>query len=484
MKKTLAIVLALVMVLAMIPAMSADVTEYKTITDKSYVITTRTIVDGVDSSNWKTHDKGNTVELKYNWEDLKEDQTGKWSEDAKMAEIAISGWDTAFNSVASDKITATIDGKELSIAEDADYYRAAIWENGSLKFPIEVTKAGYTDTFVVQMVATVNDVKITETAKITIKCINTAEYKDIKTAVITNIVPSDSKLLDAYIVGSKLYLDFVKDADTSLEMKVTFADENKAAFTGITYAYSAEDDTKDIFEVADGDDYEVTTYTESYKGWEGEAVRLEKSAANYVVTNADAEDVTFKLETKSDLYETKEYDVVVRTSIAKEDPKGIYFAETTKTIAMGQTYAPAVLGVKTGKPVAATIYVGDKDNATQTDHQVIDIDEDGNVVGTREGIAYITAEYTHYAATGDKTYTSSSMKIVVTLPGESIPALDPAVETYYVTCRALNVRAGAGTSYKKVDLIHRGDAVKVVELKNGWAKLDDGTYVCAKYISK
>ena len=33
-------------------------------------------------------------------------------------------------------------------------------------------------------------------------------------------------------------------------------------------------------------------------------------------------------------------------------------------------------------------------------------------------------------------------------------------------------------------MIHRGDAVEVVEIKGGWAKLANGTYVCAKYIAK
>jgi len=189
--------------------------------------------------------------------------------------------------------------------------------------------------------------------------------------------------------------------------------------------------------------------------------------------------VKFYLETKAANYETKAYTVVARSNIKPEDPKGIYFAETTKTIAMGETFAPVVMGVKTGKPVAAELVVG-----AGTDEQVIDLNDDKNaVIGTREGVAYISAQY---APKGydNVVYTAASMKIVVTLPGESIPEVEPSAEIYYVTCRALNVRAGAGTSYKKVDLIHRGDAVKVVELKNGWAKLDDGTYVCAKYIAK
>ena len=63
-------------------------------------------------------------------------------------------------------------------------------------------------------------------------------------------------------------------------------------------------------------------------------------------------------------------------------------------------------------------------------------------------------------------------------------SVEAEAEIYYVTCRNLNVRAGGSTSYKKVDMIHRGDAVKVLEIKNGWAKLDNGTWVCAKYIAK
>ena len=127
---------------------------------------------------------------------------------------------------------------------------------------------------------------------------------------------------------------------------------------------------------------------------------------------------------------------------------------------------------------AAELFLG-----VYADAQVIDLIGTDTVIGTREGVAYVTATYTTNAYPKN-TYLATAMKIIVTLPGESIPELEPAAEIYYVTCRNLNVRAGAGTSYKKVDMIHRGDAVKVLEIKNGWAKVADGTYVCAKYIAK
>ena len=73
------------------------------------------------------------------------------------------------------------------------------------------------------------------------------------------------------------------------------------------------------------------------------------------------------------------------------------------------------------------------------------------------------------------------MKIIVTA-GEVV---DETVTTAYtVTCRNLNVRKGPGTSYAKAGMIHRGDTVKVVSIANGWAKLDNGTYVASKYIAK
>ena len=43
MKKTLAIVLALVMVLCMIPAMSADTTTTKTVSDKNYTLVVKSV---------------------------------------------------------------------------------------------------------------------------------------------------------------------------------------------------------------------------------------------------------------------------------------------------------------------------------------------------------------------------------------------------------------------------------------------------------
>ena len=468
MKKTLAIVLALVMVLAMIPAMSAATTE--TITDKSYTLT----VSSVDAAYTKLGEAANTntVTAKYNFETEVADVTGKFEADEKVAIVTVQG----FKAMAHQVTSITIDGKVLKVDDDAAYAGVvgAVADN-TVNFPVVLTKAGYTDTYLVTVVSTDGTVETTETAKISVKMVNTASYKASETAVITNIVSTNADGFDAasaYIVGDKIYVDFVEPNVDYAQIKLTFAKANGAAFSEITYAQQPG------IKLADGS-YAKDLYAINANGKAED--KLDKSTMKYNLGDdaVNGKTIRFTLETKDANYATKDYTVKVRYGITEEDPKGIYFAETTKTIAMGEKYSPVVVGVKTGKPVAAKLALGDK-----TDAEVIDlIDNNTTVIGTREGVAYITAKYTTNAA-GKTEYTSSSMKIIVTLPGESIPEVEPSAEIYYVTCRALNVRAGAGTSYKKVDLIHRGEAVKVVELKNGWAKLDDGTYVCAKYIAK
>lgn len=468
MKKTLAIVLALVMVLCMVPAMSAETTQ--TITDKSYNLKVWDASKLTNANALGTAEQANSVTAKYNYEEIDAVTTGKWSDDTKMAIVEVSG----FNFAKGDVETITIDGKTLDVDSYADY-RGAVKavNNGQINFPVELTKAGYSDTYVISVVSKKDDVVTTETAKVSVKFVNTASYKDAKTAVITNVDEASDNLFDAYIVGSKIYLDFI-NAPADANVKFTFGDENGKAFAVTTYAYQPK------VKKAAGYEFDSTLANLKGKATKDDEVKLDKSAATFTfAAAAQKETVKFYLETKAALYETKAYTIEARSNVKEEDPKGIYFAETSKTIAMGATYTPVVMGVKTGKAVAATLLVGKE---ASVDKQVIDILDGNTVVGTREGVAYITASYT--TKDGEKTYTASSMKITVTLPGESIPAVGTEATVYYVTCRNLNVRAGAGTSYKKTGMVHRGDAVKVVEIKNGWAKLADNTYVCAKYIAK
>lgn len=446
MKKTLAIVLALAMVLCMIPAAFAATTQV--ITDKNY--STITVVDAESNAKLGEATNANSVTAKYDYEAIKAVVTGKFTEDKKMALVKVNGFESF-----SDITSVTVDGKDLKVNELAAYYSQVGFNGNTVTFPVELTKAGYTDSYLITVKGKIGAVETTETAKISVTLKNTADYKNAKTAVIKSI-SSNQKDMDAYIVGSKIYLDLAeKDEATGLYGKtvdITFGDENGANFTKVTWASNPAKILKLDKEV-----------------------KLDKSTATYYAAPENMDKKTklsFKLETSDAIYETKEYTVVVRTGVVEADPKGIYFAESTKTLKVGESYAPVVMGVATGKKVNADILPG-----TKTDLQVIDID-DKKVIGTKEGVAYITATY--QAVGQNKPYTSSSMKIIVT-EGEVAPAEGT---TYYVTCRTLNVRKGAGTSYAKAGKLHRGDKVEVVSISKNWAKLANGTYVSAKYIAK
>lgn len=458
MKKTLAIVLALAMVLCMIPAAFAATTQ--TITDKNYTINVYALpkLDVIGTAS-----NANSVTAKYDYEGIDAVVTGKFTEDKKMAIVEVNGFSN-FSSVDS----VTVDGKELQVNSLAAYGASVGYlNNQQVNFPVELTKAGYTDTFLITVKGKSNSVDTTETAKVTVTLKNTADYKTAKTATITG-VSTDKKALDAYIVGSKIYLDFVANnpsGTTDEQIKLTFADENGAKFSVVTWAYKSGIfmPQKDGAPAADG-------------------VKLDKkSAANFRVENcesANGKKVTFKLETASAIYETKEYTVVTRTGIVEADPKGIYFAESTKTIKVGESYTPVVMGVATGKKVDAKVTYGKDGQGTKVNAQYVDVEDGATVIGTQEGVAYITASY---KTNNGVEYTASSMKIVVAGATEVAPA---GTTTYYVTCRNLNVRKGAGTSYAKAGMLHRGDKVEVVSISKNWAKLANGTYVSAKYIAK
>ena len=63
--------------------------------------------------------------------------------------------------------------------------------------------------------------------------------------------------------------------------------------------------------------------------------------------------------------------------------------------------------------------------------------------------------------------------------------------TYYIKTQSgsyVHVRAGRGTDYEKIGKLKYGDHIDVVNIKNGWAKFNYGSYgygyVSAKFLSK
>ena len=464
MKKTLAIVLALAMVLCMIPAAFADTS--KTITDKSYDITAYRWHEKAFGDELNSAPKANSLTVKYAYEDEDKDVTGRFTEDKKMALVKVAGFDA---DLTADTDEVYIDGKKLEVNTSAEYksYIGYNKDQKSVVFPVELTKAGYTDTYLITVKSTVGGVAITETAKVTLKFENTSSYKNAKTATISKI-ESKEKGMDAYIVGSKIYLDFVAEAKNLADsLELTFKDENGSLFKAVTWA----SETK-----SKGGAGAIINLAGKEDKLDGSKMKYSVDAATHKETDYRKE-VVFNLETSGAIYETKKYDVVVRENVVENDPKGIYFAENTKTIRVGESYTPVVMGVATNKKINADIFIGTRADNTPVNNDVLDIDGSA-VIGTKEGVAFI---YAKYATNDNKVYDSSSMKIIVTA-GEVVDNSDST--TYRVTASSLNVRKGPGTSYAKAYSLANGQTVKVASIANGWAKLSDGNYVSAQYLVK
>ena len=488
MKKLLASALAAALLLTSCVTAMADSTE--TISGKSYTVGAYEIEDGGhENSDPLAYDKDvNSLTVEYDYETMDEVTTGRYSEDAKMIMIYVEGFDTG--KLIGD-ISITIDGKDF----DADDLVGAEYQDrmgydadaGILRFPVEATKSGYSDTYVIEIESDDGDGNtVTETARITLRLENESEYKNGETATISRISGDG---VDAYIVGSRIYLDYASSStDGDALLTITFRDENGDLFDVVTWYYNASSDGNDqdeegLFNASDEDgDVDLN------------GLKLDSSVGYFVVyagtydyfNDADEDyftNVYFTLETSSDIYETKEYDVVVRTDVYETDPKGIYFEESSITLDIGESYTPNVLGVATGRTVDAVIEPG-----TGTSRNVIDIEDDDTIIGTQEGTAYVTATYQFISSNNrTTTYESSSMKVTVTdevYDGESEEDTDDdATSTYMVTASTLNVRTGPSTSYSKASYqLTSGELVEVVDVANGWAQLTDGNYVSAQYL--
>ena len=490
MKKLLASALAAALLLTSCVTAMADSTE--TISGKSYTVGAYEIEDGGDeNSDPLAYDTDvNSLTVEYDYETMDEVTTGRYSEDAKMIMIYVEGFDTG---KLTGDISISIDGKDFDVDDlvGAEYQDRMGYDadEGILRFPVEATKSGYSDTYVIEIESDDGDGNtVTETAKITLRLENGSEYKNGETATISRISGDG---VDAYIVGSRIYLDYASsNADDDALLTITFRDENGDLFDVVTWYYNAASDANELDEpglfnasdedgVVDEDGLKLDSSVGYFKVYAGTYDYFDDADADEdYFTN-----VYFTLETSSDIYETKEYDVVVRTDVYETDPKGIYFEESSITLDIGESYTPNVLGVATGRTVDAVIEPG-----TGTSRNVIDIEDDDTIIGTQEGTAYVTATYEFIAEGGElEEYTSSSMKVTVTdevYDGESEEDTDDdATSTYMVTASTLNVRTGPSTSYSKASYqLTSGELVEVVSVANGWAQLSDGNYVSAQYL--
>lgn len=55
-------------------------------------------------------------------------------------------------------------------------------------------------------------------------------------------------------------------------------------------------------------------------------------------------------------------------------------------------------------------------------------------------------------------------------------------DTVKVIASALRVRKGAGTNYPEIGVLYEGRTVKIVEIINGWGRIDDGGWISLSYV--
>ena len=78
-------------------------------------------------------------------------------------------------------------------------------------------------------------------------------------------------------------------------------------------------------------------------------------------------------------------------------------------------------------------------------------------------------------------------KVIAEFLGCSKPSSNPSPTSYLVevTANSLNVRSGAGTQYKVVGSVKKGEVYTIVQIKNNWGKLKSGLgWICLDYTKK
>lgn len=405
----------------------------------------------------------NHYEFSYAYSALLPVETGKFTEDAAMLCVRVSGFDQfkRLNATALKEVKIFINGQELQPNERLGFIGPQSGaRTASVTFPVELGEQSRRETLHISMQSTRNGVDVVQNAEITLDLVNTETVKPEREARILDIRSLEPKLLDAYIVGDRIYLDYTSAAQEGCAVRITFGDEAGEPFSCITWAEGV---------LCKAGTAALRLETET---------RLENSASEYLLSpDGCREEVRFLLETQAYEWRTSKYDVVVREHIPQPDPKGVYFAQSEHTLAVGERFTPVVMGVATGRAVTPdALLVGAGASA-----EVIDIDaEEKSVIGTRAGVAYITASYRPGGT--EHGYETASMKITVT-PGRSVPPEGDADATV-VLCRRLNVRSGAGTEHPVLRRAHRGEVLQVVSIAQGWARLTDGSFVCARYIAR
>ena len=152
---------------------------------------------------------------------------------------------------------------------------------------------------------------------------------------------------------------------------------------------------------------------------------------------------------------------------AAADPQSIAFREDAYTLRIGETMTPIVLpGIPTtGFDWTLALASGQAQGVAQVEGKTV----------TALGAGTVTLRAT--SLSGGRT-----ASVQLTVSGYA-----PGFSTYRVTSGTVNVRAGAGTNYAKLDTLQRGDEVTVVGKTGNWARIAYGgaqAFVSLSYLKE
>ncbi len=488
MKKTLALVLALVMVLALVPAAFAD---SGTVQSDSYDLTVEFDVHdngsvevdgmvGADTPTFQTKytKSGKTPEVVVTapWNAIDKSANSLWvngtpkmkvtlktlggSKDKLFSSTYTTDQEVYVNSKKLDFVTSKTAGKNSFDGETLIFYTDGLSQtNATYSYEVKITGKNGSDT-------------MAETVNFTIAFKNTQK----------NVYALKFNQPDPYqgveLKDGVYYIDSATGSPADVwHFIVNVAKNDGSSFT--EPAYYGISDPDSIYwptAVADPDKsmIQLSTKLDMNKIWKDPG-----KAHTYKVA----------VETEYAIYHG-EITIKYRTNVTRVDPKGIDFAKSEYTIGVNEVLTPAFnTVVPVWHNVASFVTLATTNNSEMG---IVDVDDaKKTITGLREGTVYVTATYEDKVPGLDnvitkKTYTDT---VKVTVKG-TYQVTDKA--NYKVTTKSgnLNVRASASTSAKKIGSLKKGDVVEVVEIKNGWAKIIypaanyTNGYVSAQYLTK
>lgn len=453
MKKTLAIVLALVMVFSLVPLTSAA----STITHSASSYTLNAELRLVSGGSVENHDgsftaKGSspelTIQVPFSAIESSEG-TGLWDD----YELSIQATLTGINEIFAQHEGDT----KIYVNGDEQSDNVSFVGSNALSFKVGgITESSTVFSFnlALKYEDTASDTIHTETVLFYINYVNTS-----KTVYSLNVLGADDDEVE--LADGIYYVDSPTASAASItDLTFIVGDNYGAKFTSTAYFSH------------DLDDY-VTAWVDKKLDKDDSTIVID---ASYAQQNPDeSHEYYITVETQYGIYRKKIL-IKYRTNVERSDPKGVYFAQSSYTIGVGQILTPTYTTLQpvyhTLKPVLSV--------TSNYEKSVVDI-QDGTIIGITEGTAYVLLTYTHYFSNGTTNVYTDTAKIIVS-------GTYTGTNSYTVTASKLFIRSGPGTSYSKLGSYAKGAVIEVLEISNGWAKIQlsdySYAYVSASYIQK